>query len=104
MAIAAVVEGITVLPNKTVRLYLGPVESETPKQHPGQETMIVVNPPSPPELLRGLIGCVLWGGAGELLLGETVIAERVGYTHVRLLNPGESHPVVRKPASRRTSS
>lgn len=97
MAISAVVQGITVLPDGTVQLALGPVEDGDPRESPGQETLVVINPPSPPELLRGLIDCIVWGGSDELLVGETVIAERIGYTRLRLLDRGESpRPFPRK--------
>lgn len=99
MAISALVEGITVLPDGTVRLILG----ETPSgDSPGQPELIVVNPPEPPEILRGLIGSIVWGGAGELLVGETIIAERIGYTRIRLLKRGEhlQPPRPRKRVSR----
>lgn len=100
MAISAVVQGITVLPDGTVRLSLGPIEDGDPSQSPGQESMIVVNPPDPPDLLRGLIGSTVWGGSGELLVGETVIAERIGYTRLRLLERGESLKPLSRPMKR----
>lgn len=95
MAISAVVQGISVLGDGTVRLALGPTDKGDPAESPGQETMIVLNPPTPPELLRGLIGCTVWGGSNELLVGETVIAERIGYTRLRLLDRNETLPVAR---------
>jgi hypothetical protein len=97
MAISAVVNGITVLPDKTVRLSLGPINDGSPSKSPGQESLIVVNPPSPPELLRCLIDTIVWGGSDELLVGEKVIAERIGYTRIRLLEQGETlRPFSRK--------
>ncbi len=90
MAISAVVQGITVLPDNTVRLSLAAVDGMEPGDSPGQEFLIVINPPSPPELLRCLIDTIVWGGSDELLVGEKVIAERIGYTRIRLLEPGET--------------
>lgn len=103
MAISAVVQGITVLPDGTVRLALGAVEGGEPGDSPGQETMIVVNPPSPPDLLRGLIDCIIWGGSDELLIGETVFAERIGYTRLRLLASNEAITAIPKKAHRSDS-
>jgi hypothetical protein len=97
MAISAVVNGITVLPDNTVRLTLGEIDDASPSDSPGQESLIVINPPSPPELLRCLIDLIVWGGSDELLVGDKVIAERIGYTRIRLLEPGETmRPFSRK--------
>lgn len=97
MAISAVVQGITVLPDNTVRLILGATEDGKPGDSPGQDSLIVVNPPTPPDLLRCLIDTIVWGGSDELLVGEKVIAERIGYTRIRLLEPGETmRPFSRK--------
>lgn len=82
MSIAAIVVGITVLPSRQVRLTLGPIDNEPP----GQETLICINPPDPPDQLRALIDTKIWGGAGELYIGEKMFAERVGYTHIRLVS------------------
>jgi hypothetical protein len=44
-----------------------------------------------------LIDTIVWGGSDELLVGDKVIAERIGYTRIRLLEPGETmRPFSRK--------
>lgn len=65
-------------------LILGPIGGDGPDRNdkPGQPVLHVVNRPCPP--LRGFIGMKVWGGAGQLMIGETQVAERIGYTRIRL--------------------
>ena len=80
MSINAIIEGVQVLADGTVKLVLGPFNDDAA----GQERLIVMNPPSPPSLLRGLIGEHIWGGCGDIMIGETRLAKREGYTRIRL--------------------
>ncbi len=80
MSINAIIEGVQILHDDTVALVLGPFNDDPA----GQERLIVVNPPDPPSLLRGLIGEHIWGGCGEIMHGETLLAKREGYTRIRL--------------------
>lgn len=54
----------------------------------------VMNRPCPN--LHGLVGCHVWGGDSEFMIGETMIAHREGYTKIWLIE----HPPIRIPASR----
>lgn len=60
-----------------------------PREHgglAGQSTLTIVNPPSvDPEVLAGLIGTELWGGSGEIMVGDRKWANRIGYTRIELV-------------------
>ena len=38
-----------------------------------------------PNDVTSLIGQFIWGGSSQILLGETVIANRTGYTHIEFV-------------------
>jgi hypothetical protein len=50
----------------------------------GQPEILVLNPPEPWTRLEALIGCEIWGGSGFVMLGDFHIADREGYTAIRL--------------------
>lgn len=52
--------------------------------------MRVTNSPCPN--LSGLIGCKIWGGAGQLMIGETQVATRIGYTRISLNEVAADEP------------
>ena len=55
----------------------------------GQNTLTIVNPPSvDPEVLESLIGTEIWGGSGEIMIGEQRWAKRIGYTQIELMIDG----------------
>lgn len=88
MSIDALVVGANVRPTGECVLVLEPREESN--KHHGDFTMVVMKPPKNKKSLGRLIGCELWGGSGELLLGDTKIAERVGYRRLTLLPGWES--------------
>lgn len=57
-----------------------------PREHggvAGQDTLTVVNPPDAD--LSGLVGVEIWGGSGEIMIGEKKWANRIGYTKIELI-------------------
>lgn len=53
----------------------------------GQPVLTIVNPPSTDlGFWPGLVGTEIWGGAGEIMVGEKVWAKRVGYTRIELVD------------------
>lgn len=80
MAIDATVVGVSYLPDGTARLALEPADKM--RAPAGQETIVVVNPRPG---LEGIIGSTVWGGSSELMLGQTKIADRIGYGRIRLI-------------------
>jgi len=82
MSIDARIDSVTVLSDGTVRLGLRPREGQT---RPAQDALVVVNPPYPPELLEACIGTKIWGGAGDIMIGETRWATRLSYTRIQLV-------------------
>lgn len=81
MSIDARIAGITCSPDG-VFLNLEPRDRYN---GPGQSRMEIVNPPSPPTKLEVLVSECVWGGSGFLMLGDTKIADRIGYTKLKLL-------------------
>ncbi len=74
--------------DKPIKLYL----EDRPGGGPaGQETLTILNTGVIKETkywaiyLCRLIGCDIWGGAGEIMLGDTVFAQRHGYTGILLV-------------------
>ncbi len=80
MNIAATIHAAETLDNGSVRIYLRPIaEGEIA----GQRSLTITNWPkgkSP----YGLVGTDIWGGSGQIMIGERVWAERRGYTHIFL--------------------
>ena len=52
----------------------------------GQGTLTITNWPVGADPW-GLIGTEIWGGAGEIMVGDTRWAERKGYTQIMLMPP-----------------
>lgn len=53
---------------------------------PGQPALTITNPPTlDPEKLAGMIGTEIWGGSGDIMVGEKKWAERIGYTKIELV-------------------
>ena len=91
MSIAAKIVGVTGKDGEW-KLTLEP-NSDSPA---GQHRLLVVNPPEPPKRLDSLIHLDVWGGDAQLMCGEEKLAERIGYTRIRLcdgwdLIPKEAH-------------
>lgn len=63
------------------RLILGPLENG---DGPGQPSLRVVNRPCPP--LKGFVGLKIWGPSECIMSKEKKIADRIGYTRIRLLS------------------
>ena len=52
----------------------------------GQDVLTIINPPTlDPGLLESMVGMEIWGGSGEIMVGETKWADRIGYTRIRLV-------------------
>lgn len=51
----------------------------------GQSLMTVLNPPPLNCDLARLIGLQVWGGSSCLMVGESKLADRVGYTQIKLV-------------------
>jgi len=82
MAINAIISGVTVKPDGSVRLALDPYD-EGPA---GQKALTIVNPPAPPEILECCIGTHIWGGGSSIMVGDTKWAERLTYTRIQLVS------------------
>lgn len=52
----------------------------------GQQVMTILNPPPLDCDLSRLIDVQIWGGANCVLVGEEVLATRVGYTSLKLVD------------------
>lgn len=53
----------------------------------GQSVLTLLNPPTvDPQVLAGLIGTEIWGGSGEIMVGNKLWARRVGYTSIELVS------------------
>lgn len=52
----------------------------------GQQVMTILNPPPLDCDLSRLIGVEIWGGDGYVLVGDEKLADRVGYTSLRLVD------------------
>lgn len=74
--------------NPIVRLQLEPREKFGIA---GQSVLTIVNPPTvDPEILSALIGIEIWGGSGDIMVGDNKWAERVSYTKISLTGvPGK---------------
>lgn len=82
MAIDGKVSGVQFLNNGEARLIL---ESRDGYTSPGQEILFVVDwPPNDTSLLY-LIGDEIWGNASDIMRGDEKIADRIGYTTIRLV-------------------
>jgi len=65
-----------------VRLKLVPRENGTVA---GQDVLTIINPPTlNPNVLAGLIGTEIWGGSGDIMVGDKKWANRIGYTRIEL--------------------
>ena len=52
----------------------------------GQNVLTIVNPPTlDPDVLAGMIGTEIWGGSGDIMVGDTKWANRIGYTRIELV-------------------
>ena len=63
-----------------LRLHLSPRESGGCA---GQEVLTIVDPTEAD--YRGLIGTEIWGGSGDIMIGEKRWAKRIGYTRIKLI-------------------
>jgi len=69
--------------NPKVRLKLEPREEDGLA---GQSVLTIVNPPSLDiETLHGLIGTEIWGNSSQIMVGDTLFANRIGYTRIELV-------------------
>lgn len=76
MSIEAVI--LSVREGTDPRIFLGPLNGEGP----GQKSLRIANRPCPP--LSGLVGCQIWGPSEYVLLGNKIIADRLGCGSIRL--------------------
>lgn len=82
MSIDARVTAVTYSPDGTATLHLEPAD---PRRAPaGQPSLVVLNPRPG---MGAMVGTQVWGGAGEIMVGDTKFADRVGYTRIRLVEP-----------------
>ena len=90
MSIDARIAGVTVFSNNgrlQLKLLL---ESREEGGYPGQPALTIVNPPDvSPDLLSSLIGTEIWGGANDILVGDTIWAKRLSYTTIELVEVEE---------------
>ena len=47
--------------------------------------MTVIDPPEFKEFAF-IVGCEVWGNSSVLLVGDTIVADRVGYTSIKFRN------------------
>ena len=60
--------------------------SAKPGRTAGQRSLTIMNPPTlDADKLASMIGCAIWGNASKIMVGQTVWAERIGYTKIRLV-------------------
>jgi hypothetical protein len=78
MSINAIVRRVQPMPDGKVLLFLSPFNGDGP----GQNSLMVDNPPG---RMDGLIGTHIWGGARQIMVGTTKIADRVGYRHIHMV-------------------
>jgi hypothetical protein len=83
MSIDARIELVTYEADGTATLHLGPRDK---RNGPGQPSLTVLNPSPGMEVMEGM---EIWGGASSIVVGETVWAERIGYTSIRWKEPKE---------------
>lgn len=81
MSIDATVIGVRMNADGECILTLDQRERRTPA---GQPQLLVLNPPEPWTRLESLIGCDIWGGSGMVMHRDFHIADRDGYTAIRL--------------------
>jgi hypothetical protein len=80
MSIDAVVVDVKKKKNGTVDLILEPHDSR--RAPAGQSKLTVVNPKGD---LSGMIGVHIWGGDSSIMVKDKKIADRIGYTKIRLV-------------------
>lgn len=69
--------------NPKVRLKLEPRERGGVA---GQTVLTIVNPPTvDPAALAGMIDTEIWGGTGDIMVGDRKWARRIGYTQIELV-------------------
>jgi hypothetical protein len=79
MSIDAKIELVTYESDGTVKLHLGPRDPND--RSGGQDALTVVNPKPGMEVMEG--ECI-WGGANQIMYRDTLWADRLGYTRIRL--------------------
>lgn len=87
MSIDAIVEGVSELADGTLKLHLGP-NGDT---GPGQSSLSISAGQTTLLRLSMMVGVKIWGGSSKILCGDGVIAEREGYTSLRLTPDWEQH-------------
>ena len=81
MAIDARVCGVRIKPDEVALI----LEPSSKQACAGQPVLVIVNPPTNPTVLESMIGTQIWGDSSKIIVGrETVFAERIGYTRIRL--------------------
>lgn len=76
MSIDARIAGVTRRLTGEVTIAL---ESRDGRSGPGQEMMTILNPSMLDCDMAQLIGCEVWGGSSDLMLGDRKLADRDGY-------------------------
>lgn len=56
---------------------------------PGVAGQRVLSYSKAPYTVTSLNGCDVWGGSGQLILGDRKIADRQGYTHIKFVSDEE---------------
>jgi hypothetical protein len=52
----------------------------------GQSVLTIVNPPTvDPAVLAGMLDTEIWGGSGDIMVGDRRWARRIGYTQIELV-------------------
>lgn len=82
MSIAATIHSVETL-DGNVKIYLSPVAKG---EIAGQRSLTITNWPDG-QSPNGLVGTDIWGGSGQIMIGERRWAERRGYTQIVLTRP-----------------
>ena len=80
MSIDARINDVRYLPDGTAELVLAAADE---RRAPAGQPSIIIENPKPG--MDALVGYNIWGGAGEIMLGDKMLAKRVGYTRARLV-------------------
>jgi hypothetical protein len=78
MSISGRVFDVRRKPDGTAELWLEPGPRKDPV---GQPCLIVLNPPPH---IEAMVGSYLWGGDSTIMCKDKKIADRIGYTRIRM--------------------
>ena len=85
MSINAKVSGVYFGENGVHRMELEPWNDGEQREPPGQSVLMFCDSDKYPPDVNLLAGHHVWGSANSLMHGQTKIANRLGYTHIRFV-------------------